>query len=184
MCLVGRAPVYGQGEIHPCESHCLQVGAAQLADCEQSLAITAGSDTTSLAVAALLEPASCFCSLCKAREHAGEDVWQQYARPPSALLTEMGAAPHISQFQVHLVSSSALWQEAFFKLFISLAGIAKKPGAGSAKHCLNSKERHKSEIYVSFGSWINLTCRVQMATFCLHWIYCSLRYHVQRLIQR
>lgn len=115
--------------------------------CEQSLAVTAGSDKTSSATSAALEPAV-------------SAPFAKQGRKPGGCLSEAGTAtpcppgsgessklaPHTSPSHVHPASSSAFWQEAIFFYYLFYFFWA-----GSAKPHWNPKERHESEIYVSFG---------------------------------
>lgn len=125
----------------------------------------------------------CACSLCKAREEDWEDVCQKQVQPSQILLASFtpGWLSTVLPFCLHstfilpLILLSVR-KKMFLHYYCYILGItSKKPWAGFVKAQWNSKEKHKSEISVSFGLRINLTWSIQVASFCIHWIHGSLR---------
>lgn len=141
---------------------------------------TVGSTKTSLAASAVPEAAvpvplqSKGGRLGRCLSEAGTAIPCPPGSSENSKMT-LHSAPHLSSmFVLPLVLLSAR-KQFFLHYYYILGSTAKKHWAGFAMPQWNFKERHKSEIAVSFGSGRNLTWSIQMASFCIHWTYCSLR---------
>lgn len=119
--------MYGQDEIHPCENGCLQAGAPQRAFTVNCLMITVGSDKTSLAALAVLEPAVSAPFANQGRKTGMVSARSRHGHPLPPGSSEssklaLHSAPHMSPSHVHPASSSAFWQEGIFLLLLLFFG--------------------------------------------------------------